>query len=149
MLRFPNNPAGRDARRDSLAGHLARRIRCIFALLVILAFLWAVGQSTAQQEAERDTGVESTPGSAAETVEETLRRIDNLLAQFDPRIEGIRARAEEMLEHADAAKNPDEQMRLEELYGRMMATAQGLEEQRSKLRQMRDELATSGDRTAP
>ena len=149
MLRFPNNPAGRDARRDSLAGQLARRISCIFALLVILAFLWAVGQSTAQQEAERDMGVESTPGSAAETVEETLRRIDDLLAQFDPRIEGIRARAEEMLERADAAKNPDEQMRLEELYGRMMATAQGLEEQRSKLREMRDELASSGDRTAP
>ncbi|MDE0206073.1 MAG: hypothetical protein OXP66_08595 [Candidatus Tectomicrobia bacterium] len=53
------------------------------------------------------------------------------------------------MDQADGARDPDEQMRLEELYGRMMTTAQGLEEQRSKLREMREELVTFIDATAP
>lgn len=137
MLRFPNNRAGKYAPPGSLAGHSGRRTRWVSALFVMLALCWAVGPSTAQQETNQDA------------VEETLSRIDDLLAQFDLRIEGIRARAEEMLDHADAAADPAEQMRFEELYGRMMATAQGLEEQRSKLREMRDELAGTVDRTTP
>ena len=149
MLWFPSKPAGEDARPNSFAKGRAGGVKSVFTLLVLLVFVWVVGQSTAQQEAEPEAPAQSTPGSTTATVEETLKRIDDLLDQFDIRIEGIRSRAEALLDQADAAKGPDEQMRLEELYGRMMATAQGLEEQRSKLRQMRDELATSIDATTP
>ena len=89
------------------------------------------------------------PVAAAAAVEETLGKVDGLIAQLDARIAGTWARAEEVLALADAAADPDEQMRLEVLYGRMAALAQGLEAQRAKLRTMRDELAASAGRTAP
>ena len=149
MLRFPSRPADDDARANSIARGRAGRGIGVFTLLVILALAWVVGQSTAQQETQPEAPVQPTPGSTAATLEETLKHIDDLLYQLDTRIEGVRARAEALLDQADAAGDPEEQMRLEELYGRMMATAQGWEEQRSKLRQMRDELATSIDATAP
>ena len=149
MLRFPSKQAGEDARPNSIAKGRAGRVKSVSTLLVILTFVWVVGQPTAQQEAEPEAPIQPTPGSTAAAVEETLKRIDDLLDQFETRIEGIRTRAEALLDQADAAEDPDEQMRLEELYGRMMATVQGLEEQRSKLRQMRDELATSIDATTP
>ena len=107
------------------------------------------GETAGQQKVEPEAVVQPAPGSLAGTVQETLTRIDDLLSEFDTRIAGIQARAEELLNQADAAQDPDEQMRLEELYGRMTATAQGLEEQRSTLRQMRDELAASLDAPAP
>ena len=149
MLRFPSKPADEDARPSSIARGRAGRVKSVFALLVILALAWVVSQSAAQQETEPEAPVQAAPGGTAATLEETLKGIDDLLDRFDTRIEGVRARAEALLDQADAAGDPDEQMRLEELYGRMMATAQGWEEQRSKLRQMRDELATSIDATAP
>ena len=107
------------------------------------------GETAGQQNVEPEATFQPAPGSPAGTVQETLMRIDDLLSEFDIRIAGIQARAEELLDQADTAQDPDEQMRLEELYGRMLATAQGLEDQRSKLRQMRDELAASIDAVAP
>ena len=109
----------------------------------------AEGETAGQQNVEPETTVQPAPGNRAGTIQETLTRIDNLLSEFDIRIAGIQARAEELLDQADTAQDPDEQMRLEELYGRLTATAQGLQDQRSKLRQMRDELAASIDASAP
>ena len=150
MRPFPNSRAEKNDPTGSLAGQPGRRLRRVSALFVMLAlfFFWAVGLSTAQEETNGDAAEPST-GNPAATVEETLSRIDDLLAQFDARIAGIRGQAEEMLDRADAAADPAEQLRFEELYGRMMATAQGLEEQRSRLRQMRDDLAGAVERTTP
>ena len=147
MRPFPNNRAGKNDPTGSLAGHSGRRR--VSALFVMLALFWAVGPSTAQEEPNGDAADPSTTGNPVAAVEETLSRIDDLLAQFDARIAGIRGQAEEMLDRADAAADPAEQMRFEELYGRMMATAQGLEDQRSRLRQMRDDLAGAVERTTP
>lgn len=149
MLRFPSKQVGRGAVATPTAGHCAMPISRVICLLVVCAFLWAAGESAGQPEAEPEAAVQPVPGSAAETVQETLARIDGLLSEFDTRIQGVRLRAEELLDQADGARDPDEQMRLEELYGRMMTTAQGLEEQRSKLREMREELVTFIDATAP
>lgn len=111
--------------------------------------LSAVGPAAAQPDAAPDDTARTAPGGAAAAVEETLGKVDGLIAQLDVRIAGTWARAEEVLALADAAADPDEQMRLEVLYGRMAALAQGLEAQRAKLRTMRDELAASAGRTAP
>ena len=149
MLRFPSNQVGRDALADSITGCWVRQVKRVCSLLAICALFCAAGQTTGQQEVEPEAAVQPAPGSAAGTVQETLTRIDDLLSEFDTRIEGIQARAEELLDQADSAQDPDEQMRLEELYGRMMEAVRGLEEQRSKLRQVRDELTTSIDATTP
>ena len=149
MLRFPSNQVRRGPLAGSTSGYWARRARPVFLLLVIFAFLGMAGETAGQQKVEPEAVVQPAPGSLAGTVQETLTRIDDLLSEFDTRIAGIQARAQELLDQADAAQDPDEQMRLEELYGRMTATAQGLEEQRSTLRQLRDELAASIDAAAP
>lgn len=149
MLLFPSNQVGRSALAGSVAGRRARQVRRVLVLLVICPFLWADAETAGQQEVGPEAAVESAPGSTAGTVQETLARIDDLISEFDTRIEGIRARAEALLSQADSVKDPDQQMRLEELYGRLMATAQGLEEQRLKLRAMRDQLATSVDAVTP
>ena len=107
------------------------------------------GGTAGQHEVVPERAVRPAPGSAEGAVQETLERIDDLLNEFDNRIAGIQERAEALLERADSAQDPDVQMRLEELYGRLMATAQGLEEQSAKLRAMREELATSVDVTGP
>ena len=44
---------------------------------------------------------------------------------------------------ADSASDPRQQSRLEEMYGRMAAAAEGIEEQRSRLRALRNELAAA------
>ena len=84
-------------------------------------------------------------GGTSPPVEKILERIDELLAQLHARIEQAWSRAENMLDLADAATDPDEQMRLEELYGRMAALAMGFEEQRQGLRALRDEIATASE----
>ena len=130
---------------------LARRVWHAFPSFV-LAFgltLSTAGPVAAQQDTAPDDAARAAPGGAAAAVEETLGKVDGLIAQLDARIAGTWARAEEVLALADAAADPDEQMRLEVLYGRMAALAQGLEAQRAKLRTMRDELAASAGRTAP
>ncbi len=72
-----------------------------------------------------------------------------MLAQMDARRKDAWARAEEMLDLADAAKEPEEQMRLEELYGKMAAVAGSFEEQYSRLSALRNELAVARERMPP
>ncbi|MCY4515172.1 MAG: hypothetical protein OXC69_08595 [Candidatus Tectomicrobia bacterium] len=74
-----------------------------------------------------------------------MDRINHLLVQLDVRIKDAWGRAAEMLTLADTAAERTEQIRLEALYGRMAATAQGLEEQRAQLQMLRDELAATAD----
>ena len=107
-------------------------------------------ESVAGQEggAGAEDTAKDASGDAARSVEETLDRLDELLARLDAQIVRAWLRAEEMLDLADAAGDPDEQMRLEELYGRMAALATSFEEQRSRLRTLRDELAAA-DRVPP
>ena len=54
-----------------------------------------------------------------------------------------------MLDHADAATDSDEQMRFEEMYGKLVTAAEQLEEERDRLRSMRDELAAAGGGQRP
>ena len=103
----------------------------------------------AQQHASADTPPQSLPAGVATTLEEALNAIDELLVRLDASIEVAWERAEDMLQRADAATNSDEQLRLEELYGKMAAVAEGLEERRSELRALRGELAAAGEGTAP
>ena len=149
MPQFPNSPSRRAPRHGFRGPFAACCVKWALAFLAAFVLLGPARLCAAQPLPESDAVVQPTPEKAASTVEETLRRLDGLLAQFDARIKGIRGRAEGLLEQADAAKNPDEQMRFEELYGRMMNTARDMEAQRSRLRLMRDELAISVQRTAP
>ena len=125
-------------------GRLALRLALVVGLAVS-----SVGPAAAQQEAPPDAPDPAAPGAAAVAVEETVKQIDALLAQLDTRIASAWAQAEEVLVLADAATDPDEQMRLEVLYGRMAALAQSFEEQRLQLQALRDELAASGEQVAP
>ena len=88
-------------------------------------------------------------GDAPTTVDETVARIDALLAQLDARTKDAWARAEEILNLADAATDSEEQMRLEELYGKMVAVAGSFEEQHSRLSALRNELAVAHSQTPP
>lgn len=91
----------------------------------------------------------SEPGDAPVAVEDTLTRVDMMLARMDARRRDAWARADEMLDLADAAKDPEEQMRLEELYGKLAAVAGNFDEQYSRLSALRDELAAARDRMPP
>ena len=129
------------------AGRRAARCTALaFAFFASLASSPAQPASTQQgaKASAAPTRVES--GGAQVAVEETLGKLDELLAQLDERARDAWERAEELLQLADAATDPDEQMRLEELYGKMAALASSFEEQRSRLRALRDELANTGDR---
>ena len=125
-------------------GRLALRLALVAGLAA-----WPAGPAAAQQEAPADAPDPAVPGAAAVAVAETVKQIDALLAQLDARIASAWAQAEEVLVLADAATDPDEQMRLEALYGRMAALAESFEEQRLQLRALRDELAASGEQVAP
>lgn len=103
----------------------------------------------AQQDAGSHATVQAGAHGAPTGLEDTLGKIDALLVQIDARTKDAWARAEEMLDLADAATDPDEQMRLEELYGKMAAVASGFEEQRSRLHALRNELAVARDRMPP
>ena len=124
--------------------------------IVTMAFLVATCATSvalvepveAQQHASADTPPQSLPASVATTLEEALNTIDELLARLDASIEVTWARAEDMLQRADAATNSDEQLQLEELYGKMAAVAGELEARLSDLRALRRELAAAGEGTA-
>ena len=78
-----------------------------------------------------------------------LPRFDALLDNLAARIEDIRAQADQMLKHADAATDSEGQMRFEEMYGKLVTAAETLEEERDRLRTMRDELAATGGEERP
>ena len=118
---------------------------------------WSAEPAAGQQGGEGAGGVEAPVAAEAASassgtsppVEKTLAKLDELLAQLDARIEQAWSRAEDMLDLADAATDPDEQMRLEEMYGRMAALATGFEEQRLRLRTLRDEVAAASEPAPP
>ena len=85
-----------------------------------------------------------TMGDAAASVAANLEKVDHLLSEIEARIGSVRRQAQELLDRADAAQDPDEQLRLEELHGKFTAVAERLEDQRSRLQEMRDELAAAG-----
>ena len=127
---------------------VARRAAVALALAASLA-AWKTEPVGAQQEDGSRVTTRAEPDGAPVAVEETLGKIDVLLVQLDARTKDAWARAEEMLDLADAATDPDEQMRLEALYGKMAAVANGFEEQRARLRALRSELAVVRDRMPP
>ena len=103
----------------------------------------------AQEDAGSRATVQAGAHGASTGVEDTLGKIDTLLTRLDAQTKDAWARAEEMLDLADAATDPDEQMRLEEMYGKMAAVASGFEEQRTRLHALRNELAAARDRMPP
>ena len=90
-----------------------------------------------------------TSGLSAEGVGETatigkaLSKIDRLIAEVEVRIEGVWAEAEKVLGRADATDEPDRRKRLEELYGKIAALAEGLEDQHAQLLTSRDALVAA------
>ena len=103
----------------------------------------------ANQEEGAQGILRAEPGDAPASMEETLARIDALLARLDARTKDAWARAQEVLDLADAATDPEEQMRLEELYGKMADVAGSFEEQYSRLSTLRNELAAARNRMPP
>ena len=87
--------------------------------------------------------------SAAPAIARTVGHLDALIANLDEGIRATWAEAETVLVRADAAAGAGEQARLEALYGKIAAMAEGLEKQRRTLRELRDELAAVGGRIQP
>ena len=138
-------PAGR-ARRE-LADRGLRR----GPVAMLAAFLLGGAVCSMPTAAEELSGKPAGEGRPANAVEMSgiLARIDTVLAGLEARIEDIRAQAEKMLDHADAAANDADQMRFEEMYGRLVAAAEELEGERDRLRSMRAEFAAAGDQQRP
>ena len=138
----PRRPDSR-ARR----GLAARCFRRAPAVTLAAVFLGGVVCSAPMAAADLP-GTTAGDGGRANAVAAVgiLPRIDTLLDGLETRIEDIRAQAEQMLDHADAATDSEDQMRFEEMYGKLVAAAEELEEERGRLRSMRDELAAAGQR---
>lgn len=120
------------------------------AILVLAASLAAsaVGSASGQGGTGSNAAAAVEPEGPSATIEETLGGIGRLITRLDASASDARARAEDILDLADAATDPDEQLRLEELYGRTAALAQSFEEQASRLRTLRDELAIAAGKIA-
>ena len=134
------------ARRGLAARPFRRGLVLAFAAASLSSALCSTG--TGAQDTARPAAGDSRQPDAIET-SGILPRIDAVLAALDARIEDIRMQAEEMLDHADGAIDSDEQMRFEEMYGKLAAAAEKLEEERDRVRSMRDELAAVGDGKRP
>ena len=137
----PRRPDSRAARR----GLAARGFRRAPAVTLAAVFLGGVVCSAPMAAADLP-GTTAGDGDRANAAVGILPRIDALLDGLEARIEDIRAQAEQMLDHADAATDSEDQMRFEEMYGKLVAAAEELEEERGRLRSMRDELAAAGQR---
>lgn len=72
-----------------------------------------------------------------------LGKIDSLIAEVKARIEGVWAEAEKVLGRADTTDDADRRKRLEELYGKIAALAEGLEDQHAQLLSSRDALVAA------
>ena len=132
-------------------GLAARGFRCApGATLAAVAFIGGVVCATSIAADDRpETAGGDDPRANAVEASGILPRVDALLGGLEARIEDIRAHAEQMLDHADAATDSEGQMRFEEMYGRLVAAAEKLEEERDRLRSMRDELAAAGGGQRP
>ena len=109
----------------------------------------AVASAALAGDVSPASGVEGERDRTHAVTASILPRIDAVLEILDARIQDIRAQAERMLEHADTAVDSDQQMRFEEMYGRLAAAAEELEAERGQLRSMRDELANDSGTRKP
>ena len=118
--------------------------------LAAVAFVGGVVCATSIAADDRPkTASEDDPPANAVEASGILPRVDALLVGLEARIEDLWAQADQMLDHADAATDSEGQMRFEEMYGRLAAAAESLEEERDRLRSMRDELAAAGGGQRP
>ena len=86
------------------------------------------------------SGVPAEAAGEAVAIGEALGKIDSLIVEVEARIEGVWAEAEKVLDRADATDEPARRRRLEELYGKIAALAEGLEDQHAQLLASRDTL---------
>ena len=129
----------------------ARGLRCVaWTTLAAVAFLGGAVCAPSMASNDRPEAAARDDGRAnAVDASGILVRLDALLDSLQARIEAIRGQAEQMLDHADAATDSEGQMRFEEMYGKLVAAAEKLEEERDRLRSMRDELAAAGGGQRP
>ena len=125
------------------------RIAMAFSVATSTASPALADADKAQQAASPEPPSQSSPAGTNAALGQALRKLDDLLSQLDASIEHTWARAEDMLRRADAATDPDEQLRLEELYGKIAAVAEDFEERRLELRALRRELAATSEETTP
>ena len=89
------------------------------------------------------SGMQAEGAGETATIGKALDKIDSLIAEVEARIEGVWAEAEKVLGRADATDNTDRRKRLEELYGKIAALAEGLEDQHAQLLSSRDALVAA------
>ena len=146
----PRPPAftapARGPRRGVVPGAFCRGLLLAAAAVTVNGAICSTSMGT--EVAPGPVTGDDQPAQAVDAAE-ILSRIDAVLAGLDARIDEIRAQANEMLDHADAAADGDEQMRFEDLYGKLEAAADTLEAERGRLRSMRDELAAVGGGSRP
>ena len=116
-------------------------------LLTLVLFTGLADLTSARGQGDAAGGEENLApaDTAAANVDEVLGRIDELLERLDARIEEAWARADEILNLADSSSDPDEQMRLEELYGRTADLALSYEDQRAQLGALRTEIGEAAN----
>ncbi len=119
----------------------------------MLLFAGHVAVADITESASCGEALENLAGTSfavpAEASEEThalgraLARIDGLLTQLEGRIEDVWAEADKVLDRADATDDSDHRSRLEELYGKVVALAEKLEDQHAQLRASRAALVAA------
>lgn len=123
----------------------------VLALAINAAAAGSVNSSNCAEALK--TMEEMSPGMPVEAAGETagigkaLDRIDRLIAEVEARIEGVWTEAEKVLSRADATDDADRRKRLEELYGKIAALAEGLEDQLAQLLSSRDTLRAACEKT--
>lgn len=126
-------------------------------LVLLFAGRFAVAEMTGS--ANCGEALEDLAGTSfavpAEASEETralgraLAKVDGLLTLFEGRIEGVWAEADKVLDRADATDDPDHRKRLEELYGKMAALTEKLEDQHAQLQASRAALVAACENVQP
>lgn len=123
------------------------------ATVALLGTVFGAAANATDDRPEGAAGPETVAGNdgGVNAVEASgiLPRLDALLDSLEARIEDIRGQAEQMLDHADAATDDEGRIRFEEMYGKLAAAAEKLEEEHDRLRSMRDEIAAAGGEQRP
>ena len=122
-------------------------------LMLVVVAVVATGSATSLDCAEtlKKMG-ELSSDMSAKGIEETaaigkaLGKMDNLIAEIETRIKTIWAEAEKVLDRADATDDPHHRQRLEELYGKIVMLAEGIEDQHAQLLSSRDALVETCER---
>ena len=89
------------------------------------------------------SGISVEGAGETTTIGKALDKIDSLIAEVEARIEGVWIEAGKVLDRADATDDADRRKRLEELYGKIAALAEGLEDQHAQLLSSRDALVAA------